>query len=217
MIFEGAGQISSCARAAWSASAGVRGEVVPLRGRRLLAFGRRRSDHRHRRLMFKDPLRSEARATAAACRSRNVGAFMFGAQAVEVEVDEVTGKVEVVGVWSRARRRQGHQSDSVEGQIQGGLVQGAGYALTEEMVWDGGRSGIRASWITRYRARSTCPMKFMPIIVGRSRAHSALRRQGHRRAAAGRRPGRHRQCRSGSSRRAGSPNSADIRTRAWRA
>jgi len=28
---------------------------------------------------------------------------------------------------------------AVEGQIQGGFVQGAGYALTEEMVWDGGR------------------------------------------------------------------------------
>lgn len=69
----------------------------------------------------------------------SIGTYVFGAQVVETEVDEVTGKVEVVEAWSvhdvgRAVNRQ-----AVEGQIEGGFVQGLGFALTEELVWSGGQ------------------------------------------------------------------------------
>ena len=66
------------------------------------------------------------------------GVFCFGAQVVEVEVDEVTGKVEVVEVWSAHDVGRAINPGMVEGQIHGAIVQGLGYALTEELVWDGG-------------------------------------------------------------------------------
>ena len=66
------------------------------------------------------------------------GVFCFAAQVVEVEVDEVTGKVEVVEAFSAHDVGRAINPGMVEGQIQGSIVQGLGYALTEELVWDGG-------------------------------------------------------------------------------
>jgi CO/xanthine dehydrogenase Mo-binding subunit len=67
------------------------------------------------------------------------GVYTFGAQIIEVEVDELTGKVEVIQVWSAHDVGRAINPGAVEGQIQGGVVQGLGYGLFEEMVWDGGR------------------------------------------------------------------------------
>ena len=69
----------------------------------------------------------------------NLGVYLFGAQAVEVEVDEATGKVNVVGAWSAHDVGRAINPQAVEGQVQGGFVQGLGYALCEEQVWDDGR------------------------------------------------------------------------------
>jgi CO/xanthine dehydrogenase Mo-binding subunit len=69
----------------------------------------------------------------------NLGVYLFGAQAVEVEVDEATGKVEVVRGWAAHDVGRAINPQAVEGQIQGGFVQGLGYALFEEQVWDDGR------------------------------------------------------------------------------
>ena len=66
----------------------------------------------------------------------NVGTNTFGAQIVEVEVDEITGKVEVLEVWSAHDVGKAINPRSVEGQIQGGVVQGIGYGLCEELLWD---------------------------------------------------------------------------------
>ena len=68
-----------------------------------------------------------------------LGNFVFGAQVVEVDVDETTGRVKVVQGWSvhdvgRAVNRQ-----AVEGQIEGGFVMGVGYALQEELITCDGR------------------------------------------------------------------------------
>ncbi|MFC3228411.1 xanthine dehydrogenase family protein molybdopterin-binding subunit [Marinibaculum pumilum] len=67
------------------------------------------------------------------------GAYTFAAQAVELEVDEVTGQVEVLEVWSAHDVGRAVNPGAVDGQIQGGVVQALGYALTEEMVWADGR------------------------------------------------------------------------------
>lgn len=69
----------------------------------------------------------------------SLGVYTFGAQIVEVEVDETTGKVDVTQVWSVHDVGRAINPGAVEGQIQGGVVQGLGYSLFEEMVWDGGR------------------------------------------------------------------------------
>jgi CO/xanthine dehydrogenase Mo-binding subunit len=66
----------------------------------------------------------------------NLGVYTFGAQCVEVDVDEDTGEVTVVRAWSAHDVGKAINPVSCEGQIQGAFVQGLGYALHEQMVWD---------------------------------------------------------------------------------
>lgn len=66
----------------------------------------------------------------------NLGVYTFGTQCVEAEIDEVTGRIEVLRIWSAQDVGRAINPVSCEGQIQGGIVQGLGYALTEELVWD---------------------------------------------------------------------------------
>lgn len=61
-------------------------------------------------------------------------AYSFGAQAVEVEVDQETGKVRVVRVVAAYDIGKAINPDIVEGQIEGGILQGIGYALTERVI-----------------------------------------------------------------------------------
>jgi xanthine dehydrogenase molybdenum-binding subunit len=65
--------------------------------------------------------------------------YIFAAQAAEVEVDVETGKVRVIHCASAHDVGHAIHPQNVEGQIEGGVVQGLGYALTEEMVFDGGK------------------------------------------------------------------------------
>ena len=58
---------------------------------------------------------------------------------VEVELDEATGQVRVVGAWSACDVGRAINPAMASGQIEGAFVQGMGYALVEEMVWDGAR------------------------------------------------------------------------------
>ncbi len=89
--------------------------------------------------LFDGPPFDPARARLENIAFGNMGAYIFGAQGVEVEVDEATGAVEVTGAWVAADVGRAINPSAVEGQLQGGFVQGLGYALTEEMVWDDGR------------------------------------------------------------------------------
>jgi CO/xanthine dehydrogenase Mo-binding subunit len=68
-----------------------------------------------------------------------IGAWIFAAQIVEVEIDEGTGRITPTRVWSAHDIGKAINPGAVEGQIEGGVVQGIGYALLEEMVWDGER------------------------------------------------------------------------------
>ena len=62
--------------------------------------------------------------------------FVFGSHIVELEVDEATGRVQVVNAVAAHDVGKAVNPTGVEGQIQGGLVQGLGYALFEEIVYD---------------------------------------------------------------------------------
>jgi CO/xanthine dehydrogenase Mo-binding subunit len=68
-----------------------------------------------------------------------LGTYVFGAQAAEVEVDEATGEVRVLEVWSAHDVGRAINPLAVAGQIQGGVAQGLGYALMEDLVYDGER------------------------------------------------------------------------------
>jgi CO/xanthine dehydrogenase Mo-binding subunit len=54
-------------------------------------------------------------------------------------VDTLTGKVRVPRAWSACDVGRAINPGMVTGQIEGAFVQGLGFALTEEMVWDGAR------------------------------------------------------------------------------
>lgn len=79
------------------------------------------------------------RAAATGMPFRQIGIFSFAALVVEVEVDTVTGKVRVPRAWSACDVGRAINPAMVTGQIEGAFVQGLGFALTEEMVWDGGK------------------------------------------------------------------------------
>jgi CO/xanthine dehydrogenase Mo-binding subunit len=60
----------------------------------------------------------------------------FATQVVEVEVDQETGLVQVVKVTAAQDVGCAINPTACEGQIQGGVVQAIGWALTEEFVYD---------------------------------------------------------------------------------
>ncbi len=69
----------------------------------------------------------------------NVSAcYAFGTHVVEVEVDLETGRVTVLGVSAAHDVGRVINPLGIEGQIEGGIAQGIGYALTEEVQVDGG-------------------------------------------------------------------------------
>ncbi len=76
------------------------------------------------------------RALMAGFAFTNLGVYVFGAQAVELDIDAMTGKIEVLRAWSAHDVGRAINPAAIEGQMQGGFVQGLGYALSEEMVWD---------------------------------------------------------------------------------
>lgn len=61
-------------------------------------------------------------------------AYTFVTQIIEVEVDIDTGIVEVLNVYTSADIGKAINPQNVEGQIEGGTVQGIGMALMEEQV-----------------------------------------------------------------------------------
>jgi CO/xanthine dehydrogenase Mo-binding subunit len=58
--------------------------------------------------------------------------FTFGTQVADVEVDEATGEVAVLGLAACYDVGRAINRNSVEGQMEGGAAMGLGYALLEE-------------------------------------------------------------------------------------
>ena len=59
-------------------------------------------------------------------------AYVFGCQVAEVEVDTVTGEVQVLGIWAAHDVGRAVNPKGVEGQIEGGIVQALGQGLMED-------------------------------------------------------------------------------------
>jgi CO/xanthine dehydrogenase Mo-binding subunit len=66
-------------------------------------------------------------------------AYCFGAQAVSLEVDPASGRVNVLRVIAASDAGRAVNPASVEGQMEGGVVMGLGYALSEEFRLERGR------------------------------------------------------------------------------
>src|SRR5579883_1480469 len=67
------------------------------------------------------------------------GAYNFAVQAAEVEVDPETGQVKVVQYCAPSDCGTVIFPIGAEGQVEGSIAQGLGYALTEGLVMDNGR------------------------------------------------------------------------------
>jgi len=67
-------------------------------------------------------------------------AFGFGAQVAEVEVDKETGLVNVKQMWTAHDCGTVINPRSVEGQLAGSIQMGLGYALSEQLIMDGGKT-----------------------------------------------------------------------------
>jgi CO/xanthine dehydrogenase Mo-binding subunit len=94
-----------------------------------------------------------------------IGAWIFAAQAVEVEIDEATGRVTPLEIWSAHDIGKAINPGAVKGQIEGGVVQGLGYALFEEMVWDSGRLANPSLMDYKIPGAKDAPPKIRSIII----------------------------------------------------
>lgn len=65
--------------------------------------------------------------------------YVWGCHGVEVEVDTDTGEVEIVNYVAAHDVGRGINPLLLEGQIQGAVLMGIGYALSEEMIFQDGR------------------------------------------------------------------------------
>jgi CO/xanthine dehydrogenase Mo-binding subunit len=72
-------------------------------------------------------------------KNASVPGWPFGAQAVEVAVDRETGVIKLVRVASAHDIGKAINPLAVTSQIQGGIMMGFGYALSEGLLFDEGR------------------------------------------------------------------------------
>lgn len=66
-------------------------------------------------------------------------AYPFGCQIAEVEIDPDTGEVTVTNMFAAHDVGRAINPMATEGQIQGGIAQGLGWTLMEDMTYDNGR------------------------------------------------------------------------------
>ncbi|MGB7181560.1 MAG: xanthine dehydrogenase family protein molybdopterin-binding subunit, partial [Burkholderiaceae bacterium] len=119
----------------------------------------------HHTWVYDGPTVDPKRAVAKGVPFPQVGVFSFGCVIVDVLVDEATGKVEVDECWSAIDVGRAINPGAVVGQIEGGFVQGMGFALSEEMVWDGAR--LANPTLLDYKVPTTLdtPYRMHSIIV----------------------------------------------------
>jgi selenium-dependent xanthine dehydrogenase len=91
-------------------------------------------------------------------------AYGFAAQAAEVEVELSSGQVHVLRVITATDVGKAINPLAVEGQLEGGVMMGVGYALTEELVVDKGR--VLSDSLVRYRVPTIRHLpEITPILV----------------------------------------------------
>ena len=94
--------------------------------------------------------------------------YVYGAHAVEVCVDVETGEVEVRKSIAAHDVGQCINRAAVEGQIHGGVQNGQGYALSEEMLYEEGR--LRTPSFSEYLMPTAMDMPKVECILLESRS-----------------------------------------------
>lgn len=119
----------------------------------------------HHTLVFDQPTVDPKRAVVTGLPFPQIGVFSFACTIVETLTDETSGKTEVSEAWSAVDVGRAINPGSVEGQIDGGFVQGMGMALSEAMVWDGPR--LANPTLLDYKVPTTLdtPYRMHAIIV----------------------------------------------------
>ncbi len=90
-------------------------------------------------LVYDRPTVDPKRTVVSGLPFPQIGVFNFAAIVCDVEIDEASGQVALREAWQACDVGKAINPRAVEGQIEGGTVQGLGFALHEELVWDGGR------------------------------------------------------------------------------
>ena len=91
-------------------------------------------------------------------------AYGYGAQAAQVEVDVTTGEIKVLKVIAAHDVGRAINPMAVEGQLEGGVMMGLGYALTEEFKVKEGR--VLSNSFAKYKLpRIRQSPEIVPIIV----------------------------------------------------
>ena len=146
-------------------------------GNRRQGGGDGRSDHRL------------GRASTRALRRRGSAAHF-----VDVEVDPETGRVDILKYVAAQDVGKAIHPSYVEGQIQGGVVQGIGWALNEEYIYNAKGQLDNAGFLD-YRCPVASDIADDRHHPGRGAEPGAsVRRQGRRRGEHLPADGRHRQC-----------------------
>jgi carbon-monoxide dehydrogenase large subunit len=116
--------------------------------------------------VFDGPPFDPKRATIHQLAFGNLGVYTSGAHCVEVDVDEATGAVEVRRAWCAHDVGRAINPVACEGQIQGGFVQGMGYALTEALHWND-QGWLTTITLADYKVPGVLdsPVSIHPILV----------------------------------------------------
>jgi CO/xanthine dehydrogenase Mo-binding subunit len=99
----------------------------------------------------------------ATSQPRGVGGA-FATHIVDVEVDPETGKVTILRYTATQDAGRAIHPSYVEGQIQGGVVQGIGWALNEEFVYNQDGNMVNSSFLD-YRMPTTLDLPMIDTVI----------------------------------------------------
>jgi xanthine dehydrogenase molybdenum-binding subunit len=99
----------------------------------------------------------------ATSQPRGVGGA-YATHIVDVEVDPETGKVTILRYTAVQDVGRAIHPSYVEGQIQGGVVQGIGWALNEEFVYNNNGNMVNASFLD-YRMPTTLDLPMIETVL----------------------------------------------------
>ena len=96
---------------------------------------------------------------------RSVVHYTTGCQAVDLEVDTITGQVTILRIAAAFDVGKAINPDQVRAQIEGGAVQGASTALFEGLQFKNGALANRSFVDYRIATSLDIPFEIIPIIV----------------------------------------------------